>query len=400
MNTHLDGVAGWNTDPTEIGRQIAYLGVRLERDWPSAKTADGLAFHRVQQAGNPLLRLWLSVLEGSPATQRASLDYCRRIYGRYGAGLLYAVGGPNEEDDPYPQRQGARLPDSARVQQLLYDWAHPLGLKVNQMEFGAGWTAANQWQGDYHPAHPGINDTVPANGDQQYRPGPADFGGSHPYLVNRTTTPAALLARLRRLALLATPGKPVAHTEIGGYARSGLSPAVFGRYLVMGAFDSAAAGDAGYLVYGLQDGAVEGSYGFFTADGRENPVATYFHTLTTLLQCSNPSLRYAPGEAATFVPGGLDVSFANTTSVSHFILQKPTGEYVIAVYSEQLMNGSEKEAMDTVHFGKTFPRAEVYDVEKGTTPITTQSNASSCTLTLLPSDTYLIVLSWKPAAVR
>ena len=37
-------------------------------------------------------------------------------------------------------------------------WAHPLGLCVSQMEFGAGWTAANGWQGNYNPTNTGTTD--------------------------------------------------------------------------------------------------------------------------------------------------------------------------------------------------------------------------------------------------
>src|SRR5258708_4236245 len=207
VNTHLDGNANWNTNATQVGQQMAYIGFRLERDWPHGSTADGAAFHAAQLQ-NPLGRLWTSISEASPAGQRTALGYCQAIYGSYGSGLIYAVGGPNEEDDAYPQGQGARLPDSAAVQASLWSWAHPLGIKVSQMEFGAGWTATNNWEGDYNPTNPGINYTVPANGDQRYTPGGADFGGSHPYLVNKTTTPGARLATIRALALLTTPGQP------------------------------------------------------------------------------------------------------------------------------------------------------------------------------------------------
>lgn len=390
-NTHLDGVANWNINPTQVGQQMAYLGLRLERDWPEGSTADGAAFHIAQQQ-NPLMRLWTSINEASPDDQQTAFENCKAIYNTYGSGLVYAMGGPNEEDDPYPQGLKARLPLSAQLQQDLYNWAHPLGIKVSQMEFGAGWTDKNGYQGDYNPNDPGINYTVPANGDQRYTPGQADFGGSHPYLVDSTTKPGPRLAAIRALALLTTPGAPVANTEWGGYTRSGLSTTVFGQYMVMGAFDSAAAGDSAYIIYGLQDGAQEGTYGFYTADGTLNPVGNYFHTLTTILQCTNSSLRYAPGQTATFTAGSLNVTYGNTSTVSHYLLQKPTGEFVIAAYSEQLMNGAQASASDTIDFGQTFASVKVYDVQSGLTPIATLTNVSSYALTLNPSDTYLIVL--------
>jgi hypothetical protein len=122
-------------------------------------------------------------------------------------------------------------------------------------------------------------------------------------------------------------------------------------------------------------------------------VATYFHNLATILQCSNAGLRYAPGQAATFIPGSLNVSYSNTATVSHYLLQKPTGEYAIAAYSEQLMNGAQATVTDTINFGQTFASVKVYDVQTGSAPIATLSNVSSYALTLNPSDTYLIVLS-------
>jgi hypothetical protein len=103
-------------------------------------------------------------------------------------------------------------------------------------------------------------------------------------------------------------------------------------------------------------------------------------------------LRYAPGQAATFTPGTLNVSYSNTTTVSHCLLQKPTGEYVIAAYSEQLMNGAQSSATDTINFGQTFGSVQIYDVQTGPAPIAILSNVSSYSLTLNPSDTYLIVL--------
>lgn len=393
VNTHLDGNGGWNTNATQVGQQMAYLGVRLERDWPTSTTSSGSAFHTAQLQ-NPLGRLWTSIAEDSPTGQRTDLTYCENVYSAYGSGLVYVMGGPNEEDDSYPQGLNARLPDSADVQTSLWGFANPVGVKVSQMEFGAGWTSQNSYQGDYNPSNPGVNYTE-SYGDQSYQsknPGShADFGGAHTYIIDTTTKPTTVLGKLRALALLTTPGKPVAHTEMGVRKVSGMSTTVFGQYMVMGAFDSASAGDVGYIVYGMQDNS--DTYGFYTSAGVANPVATYYHNLTTLLSCANTGLQYAPGQAASFTPGTLNVSYSNTSTVSHYLLQKPTGEFVIAAYSEQLMNGGQAAVSDTINFGQTFASAQVYDVQTGTTSITTLTNASSYTLTLNPSDTYLIVLS-------
>ncbi len=385
VNTHLNGLTRsdpWNTDAVKVAAQLNYIGVRIDRDW-AWSAADGKTWKTVQSHWIPEGRFWTSIDEASPAHQRQNLAYEESIYQAF-PNLIYALGGPNEEDNTYPQSQGATLPDAALVQQSLYTWAHSGGrnIPVSQMEFGAGWSAANGWQGDYNPQKTGIG--------QNYTPGPAEFGGAHTYLSNPNQRPVDVLNQLRLLANLTTPGKPVAHTEFGAYAHAYLSARVFGQYLVMGAFDSAAAGDAAYIVYGLQDSAPEQTYGFFSYPTNEpHEAAEDFHTLTMLLQSAQG--RYGPGMKPTFTPSTLNASFANH-AVNHLVMQKPTGEFVIADWSEQLMNGSERRTSDTISFGKSFETLRVYDIEDGTTPIASLHHVSQYTLRMNPSDTYLLVL--------
>lgn len=384
-NTHLDGLTPgdpWNTNAAQVGAQLGYLGVRLDRDWAHSPAA-GPVWKAVQKAWSPYGRFWTSVDEAGPAYQRSVLGYEQGIYQSF-PGLVYALGGPNEEDNTYPQGLGATLPDSALVQQSLYTWAHTGGrnIPVSQMEFGAGWTAANNWQGDYNPRETGLH--------QNYTPGPADFAGAHTYLSQPGQRPADVLDRLRALATLTTPGKPVAHTEFGAYRGANLSAAVFGQYLVTGALDSVAAGDAAYIVYGLQDSAPENSYGFFTyPSGAAHDAALYFHTLTTLLGSARGG--YGPGAPPTFTPRPLDVSFTSP-SVNHLVMQKPTGEFVLAAWSEQLMTGMEHDETDTIRLGKPTATLTVYDIEQGMTPIATRHNVARYTLRMRPSDAYLLVL--------
>src|SRR3954468_6419111 len=262
------------------------------------------------------------------------------------------------------------------------------------MDFGAGWTSMNNWQGDYNPSNTGITILRPERGNQNYTPGGADIGSAHTYISNSNQTELTVLNMMRANALLTTPGKPVAHTEAGIYKNAvTYSPAVAGAMTVVGAFDSAAAGDAGYLVYGLQD---DDTYGFYdSTDTNPNPLATYYHNMMTILVSPRgPSGRRQP---PTFTPGSLNVTYPNTTTAAHLLMQKPTGEYVIADWHEVLMKGTPPSATDTITFGQTFATVEVYDVETGTTPIATLSNVSSYTLTMNPCDMYLLVLT--PAAV-
>jgi hypothetical protein len=417
VNTHIDpSPPNWDMHPENVGRHMAYIGVRNQRDWPY-KADEGADFLTVQSNWSPLGRLWTSIREDNQTDQRNDLSYAESIYTTYGSGLVYVLGGPNEEDDDYPQGVGqlhvgrpyATLPDSALVQGQLYTWAHSEGrnVKVNQMDFGAGWTEQNNWQGDYNPSNTGITILYPERGNQNYTPGGADIGSAHTYISNGSQTELTVLNIMRANALLTTPGKPVAHTEAGIYKYNGqgigvtYSPEVAGAMTVVGAFDSAAAGDAGYLVYGLQEDPVQNdgfthTYGFYdSTDTDPNPMATYYHNMTTIL--ASTSGTYGPGQPPTFTPGSLNVTYSNTTTAAHLLMQKPTGEYVIADWHEVLMEGTPPSATDTIMFGQTFATVKVYDVETGTTPIATLSNVSSYTLTMNPCDMYLLVLT--PAAV-
>ena len=116
VNTHIDGIAlivdrnqHWDMDPAKVGSHLAYIGVRNQRDWPY-KADEGADFLKVQSNWSPLGRLWTSIGENNQTDQRNDLSYAESIYTTYGSDLVYVLGGPNEEDDAYPQSLGATLP--------------------------------------------------------------------------------------------------------------------------------------------------------------------------------------------------------------------------------------------------------------------------------------------------
>ncbi len=73
-------------------------------------------------------------------------------------------------------------------------------------------------------------------------------------------------------------------------------------------------------------------------------------------------------------------------------MQKPTGEFVVADWSEQLMTGMEHDETDTIRLGKPAATLKVYDIEQGTVSIATRHNVTRYTLHMRPSDAYLLVL--------
>jgi hypothetical protein len=382
VNTHLNGLTAadpWNTNAKQVAEQLTYIGVRLDRDW-AWSAASGPVWKSVQD-GWKNGRFWTSIDEGSPADQRKNLLIEENIAESFPR-LIYAMGGPNEEDNDFAQKLGSTLPDSALVQQQLYDWAHPKGILVSQMEFGSGWTTSNNWEGDYNPTNTGLK--------QNYVPGPADFGGAHTYLSDPNQTPITILNQLRKDANLCSPGKLVAHTEMGGYYRANLTLQGYGQYMVLGAFDSAAAGDAADIIYGLQDSGPEQTYGFFTYPaGISNPVADYFHTMTTLL--GSDSMTYARGDKPTFETYSLNVAYSNAKG-SHLLLEKPSKAVIIADWSEQPMGSGQHVETDTITFGRSFKNVDVYDIERGLNPLVSLHDVSQCNLILDPNDVYLVIL--------
>ena len=102
--------------------------------------------------------------EGSPANDMANLRFATLLAKQ---GILNFIEGGNENDNPGPVSQGNSIAWTAKFQQQVYSAGHALGLPVINMSFGSGWTAANNWQGDYAKA-----------GDLSAY---ADYGNAHTY---------------------------------------------------------------------------------------------------------------------------------------------------------------------------------------------------------------------------
>ena len=311
VNTHLQGLTPadpWNTNLKRDRRQLNFIGVRIVRDWVY-RPEDGQLFKDLQNAWRPDGRFWTSIVEGSPADQRKSLALSQAAWQNF-PGLIYAMGGPNEEDDDYPQKLGATLPDSALVQTSLYNWAHPLGIRVSQMEFGAD--GRRRTTGKAITTRP-----TPAATRTTRRARPISAPRTR-YVSDPKQRHGDSLNMLRKNARLCTPGKPVAHTEVGAYTHAHLTPRVFGQFLVMGALDSAAAGDVGYLVYGLQDSRPEATYGFFSfPDGVAHPAAQLLPHDDHALEEQSRQLR--PGRQA-------DLHAGRPECIVHKQVDQPSGD--------------------------------------------------------------------------
>ncbi len=143
VNTHIDFVNYGYQNLTTVAASINYLGIKNIRD--SVQTAaDATTWLQVANATGAKFDDYIAAT--SPAGMTTDLGFATQLAQ---AGILNFLEGGNEEDDAYPAGLGNTLEITAQFQQQVYATGHSLGLPVINMSFGSGWTAANNWQGDY-----------------------------------------------------------------------------------------------------------------------------------------------------------------------------------------------------------------------------------------------------------
>jgi hypothetical protein len=346
INTHLDFDAYGYQNLATVDSDIEYLGVKIVRD--SAETAaDAQTWLQVAQATGAKFDDYIA--ETSPAGMQTDLGYITQLAQE---GILASVEGGNEEDDPYPASLGNTLPITAQFQQQVYALGQQLGLRVINMSFGAGWTAANDWEGDY-----GTVGSLAAY---------ATDANAHTY-PNAGQLPDDAIQQINALAAMADSGQPVITTEIG-WSTSVFSETAIAKYVLDAAMDGIKNGDAGMYFYGLFDDG-SGNWGMFNADGTPRPAATALHDLTTLL--ADPGTT-----AATFTPGSLNYSLSGTESGDNSVLiEKSNGSFWLSLWNEA--ESANSPHMVTVNLGEQAATVLEYDPLTGISSIETWSNVAS-----------------------
>jgi hypothetical protein len=346
INTHLDfGAYGYQNLAT-VESNINYLGVKIIRD--SAETAtDGQTWLAVSQATGAKFDDYIA--ETSPAGMATDLGYVRQFAKE---GILESLEGGDEEDDAYPASLGNTLQITAQFQQQLYALGKELGLPVINMSFGAGWTAANDWEGDY-----GTVGNLTAY---------ATDANAHTY-PNAGQLPDDAIQQLNTLAEMAAPGQPVITTEIG-WSTSVFSETAIAKYALDAVMDGIKVGDRGMYFYGLYDDG-SGNWGLFNPNGTPRPAATALHDLTTLLTDSGTN-------AASFTPSALNYTLSGTQSGDNSVLiEKSNGSFWLSLWNETEAANSPHTI--TVNLGDQAATVVEYDPLTGTTSIKTWSNVSS-----------------------
>ncbi|MFC4243419.1 hypothetical protein ACFOYW_08540 [Gryllotalpicola reticulitermitis] len=350
VNTHLDfgaSIVPAYGNVKNVEKAIDYLGVGNLRDsaqgpdcatnWAAVARATGAKFDDY-------------IGEDSPYNMYFDLGCMPGLANEH---LLNFVEGGNEEDDAYPAGLGNTIAITAQLQQQVHATAQSLGLPAINMSFGAGWTAANDWHGDY--------DKV---GDLSAY---ADYGNAHDYPVPGATADSTI-QQLNGDAHLAAASRQVMITEFG-YDTNVTDSATAAKGTLDAALDAAKDGDAKIYYYSLFDDT-SGDFGLMNADATPKPAGLALHDLTTLLgtgtHTAHPSTR------------GLSYSVQGTQSADNqLLLQGADGSYWLALWDET------DAAHDvTVNLGCTPASVSTFDPLTGTRPIQSVHGRASIDVTI------------------
>src|SRR5579883_447063 len=143
VNTHFDFNNYGYQNVSVAEAAIKYLGLVNLRD-SAASPSDATLWQQVAQATGTKFDDFIG--ETSPSDMQTQLGYISQLASE---GILNYIEGGNEEDDAYAASLGNNLQITAQFQQQVFALGQRLGLPVINMSFGSGWTAANNWQGDY-----------------------------------------------------------------------------------------------------------------------------------------------------------------------------------------------------------------------------------------------------------
>ena len=363
VNTHIDFAAYGYQNLSVVEAAINYLGLKNLRDSPQSPADVGANGTWLQVAMATGAKFDAYIPEGSPADMQASLNLMPQLASQ---SILTSIEGPNEEDDAYATGLGNTLAIAANFQKNnLWPLAQNLHLPVINMSFGAGWTAANGWIGDYGS----VGDLA------NY----ATYGNAHIYPTSGQT-PDSAIQRIDGLAKLADSTEPVVATEVGWDRNQGYSQQAVAKFVLDAAMDGIKNGNVKTYFYALfDDGA--GSFGLMNQNGTPMPAGTALHNLTTLLADN-------AANASTFTTGSLSYTLSHTTGNDNSLLfEKSDGSWWISLWNEV-------DPGHNVVLTLANPAAEikVFDPLAGTGPSADVAGASSVTVKLVDHPLLIEVL--------
>jgi hypothetical protein len=342
VNTHIDFNNYGYQNLSTTAAAINYLGIKNLRDSadnPNTVGPNG-TWQKIANLTGAKFDDYMT--EGSPASDLNDLGYAKQLAAQ---GILNFIEGGNENDNSYALGQGNSIAWTASFQQQVYAAGHAAGLPVINMSFGSGWTAANNWHGDYDK----VGNLSPY----------ADYANAHTYPTAGQTTDAGI-KQLNADALLAAASRPVITTEIG-WNNSSFTPAATARFVLDAVFDGIKNGDVKTYFYALFDDG-SGKFGLMNQDGTAKPAGTALHNLTTIM-----------ADTGTPRTGALTYGLTGTTANDKSLLmEKSNGTFQLALWNET--DGAHNV---TLNLGTAAQTIRIYDPLTGTTAVQTYANASA-----------------------
>lgn len=280
---------------------LNYLGLKHVRDCPDNPSCVGLAGTWQNFANATGAKFCAYLTEGSVADMQRDLGMIKQIAAQ---GIIEFVEGGNEEDDAYPKSRGNTIAATLAFQKSdVWPLGQALHIPVIMMSFGAGWTAANKYHGDY--------DKI---GDASAW---CNYGNAHTYPNPGQRTDKAI-TQLNADARLATPSKQIITTEIGWpHTEAGVE-----RFVQFAVLDGIAYGNPMSYFYALFDDS-SGAWGLFNNDGSPRPAATALRNLMQAFADTGPSR----GDT-------LDYSIVGTANDNSLLLQRSDGTFMLAIWNE------------------------------------------------------------------
>jgi hypothetical protein len=347
VNTHFDAYAhGYENLTTSISA-INYLGIKNLRDSPNHSTTLGPNGLWQKVANGTGAKFDAFMNRSSPASNVQALENTKKLAAQ---GIINYIEGTNEGDTQPALDAGMTIAWAKNFQIQVYNTGKALGIPVINMSFGAGWTAADGWKGNY--------DSV---GDLSHI---TDYANAHTYVGSNAYTDPTM-ERLNGLAKLAAASRPVITTEIGWDLRT-TSAIDVARFSLQAVLDGIENGNVKTYFYSLYDDT-SGKWGLMNADGSARPAGTALHNLTTIL-------------ADTGAPrnGTLTYGLTGATANDHkLLMQKSSGVFQLALWNER-----DAAHTITVNLGSAAQTVRIYNPLNSAAPIATYSNTANISVTI------------------
>lgn len=124
------------------------------------------------------------------------------------------------------------------------------------------------------------------------------------------------------------------------------------------------------FIYLMFNNGADKGYGMLNAPGHPTLLGRYVHNLTSIL--ADNSSAFTPGRVSYSISGMPATGYA-------MLMEKSSGKYELAIWGEAF--ASKKSSKVTINLGRTY-LVKIYDVTRGTTPVSEPGRVSSVQVTL------------------